>query len=54
MGKTTLLRAIADRELQGIPSHVQILHVEQEVRFSLCTVLKWDTIHTFLLLGRRQ
>ncbi|ELR24280.1 uncharacterized protein ACA1_169880 [Acanthamoeba castellanii str. Neff] len=32
MGKTTLLRAIADRELAGIPAHLQILHVEQEVR----------------------
>lgn len=31
MGKTTLLRAISKRELY-IPSHVTVLHVEQEVR----------------------
>ena len=31
MGKTTLLRAISKREL-FIPSHVTVLHVEQEVR----------------------
>jgi hypothetical protein len=30
MGKTTLLRAISDRELK-IPNHITILHVEQEV-----------------------
>lgn len=30
LGKTTLLRAISKREL-FIPSHVTVLHVEQEV-----------------------
>ena len=30
LGKTTLLNAIASREIEGIPSHLQILHVEQE------------------------
>lgn len=30
LGKTTLLRMIADKQLQ-IPSHISILHVEQEV-----------------------
>src|SRR5690606_17853695 len=30
MGKTTLLRYIAGREIPGIPPHIQILHVEQE------------------------
>jgi ATP-binding cassette subfamily F protein 3 len=30
VGKSTLLRAIAHRELQ-IPSHIRVLHVEQEV-----------------------
>ena len=30
MGKTTLLKAIAKKELY-IPSHISILHVEQEV-----------------------
>jgi ATP-binding cassette subfamily F protein 3 len=42
IGKSTLLRALARREL-AIPTHISILHVEQEVRFqelwshSLCT-----------------
>jgi ABC-type dipeptide/oligopeptide/nickel transport system ATPase subunit len=31
MGKSTLLRYISGRELRGIPDHLQILHVEQEV-----------------------
>ena len=30
VGKSTLLRAIANRELY-IPSHIKILHVEQEI-----------------------
>jgi len=30
-GKTTLLKHIAHREIQGIPNHMRILHVEQEV-----------------------
>jgi ATP-binding cassette subfamily F protein 3 len=30
IGKSTLLRAIAKRELQ-VPSHIRILHVEQEI-----------------------
>ena len=29
-GKTTLLRHIAGRDIKGIPSNIQILHVEQE------------------------
>lgn len=40
MGKTTLLRAIADRELAGIPAHLQILHVEQEAVGNDLTVLE--------------
>lgn len=31
VGKTTLLRTMANRELQ-LPPHISILHVEQEVR----------------------
>jgi ABC-type molybdenum transport system ATPase subunit/photorepair protein PhrA len=30
IGKTTLFNAIAAKELEGIPKHLQILHVEQE------------------------
>jgi ATP-binding cassette subfamily F protein 3 len=30
-GKSTLLRHISGRELWGIPAHLRILHVEQEV-----------------------
>jgi len=31
IGKTTLLNFIAKKEIEGIPKHLQILHVEQEV-----------------------
>ena len=31
IGKTTLLNYITKKELDGIPKHLQILHVEQEV-----------------------
>ena len=34
IGKSTLLRALARREL-AIPTHISILHVEQEVRSAL-------------------
>lgn len=30
-GKTTLLRAMAQHQIKGIPENCQILHVEQEV-----------------------
>lgn len=30
-GKTTLLRAMAQHQIKGIPDNCQILHVEQEV-----------------------
>eukprot|EP01119_Soliformovum_irregulare_P014620 TRINITY_DN4005_c1_g1_i1.p1 TRINITY_DN4005_c1_g1~~TRINITY_DN4005_c1_g1_i1.p1 ORF type:complete len:493 (-),score=155.56 TRINITY_DN4005_c1_g1_i1:44-1522(-) len=39
-GKTTLLKHIACRELDGIPSHLSILHVEQEVGGSDDTVVQ--------------
>lgn len=31
IGKTTLLNAFARKEIEGVPKHLQILHVEQEV-----------------------
>ena len=38
-GKTTFLRHLAAHLIKGIPKNVQILHVEQEVRyFSLRSV----------------
>jgi len=52
MGKTTLLRAISKRELY-IPSHVTVLHVEQEVRgdetYAVASVLEADVLRTSLL-----
>ncbi len=39
-GKTTLLNHIATRQLDGIPSHLRILHVEQEVAGDETTVLE--------------
>ena len=46
MGKSTLLRAISRREL-FIPSHITLLHVEQEVigdeTFAIDSVLQADT-----------
>ena len=39
-GKTTLLRAMAQHQIKGIPDNCQILHVEQEVSLKpLVTVL---------------
>ncbi len=34
-GKTTFLRALATRQIKGIPANCQILHVEQEARPAL-------------------
>eukprot|EP00794_Sanderia_malayensis_P015302 gene15302-16879_t len=52
LGKTTLLRAIYRRELH-IPSHISILHVEQEVvgdeTLAVDSVLECDTVRTGLL-----
>ncbi len=39
-GKTTLLRHMADRDIDGIPSHIRILHVEQEVAGDEITALQ--------------
>ena len=40
-GKTTLLRYISARELPGIPSHINILHVEQEATGDDQTVIAY-------------
>lgn len=51
LGKTTLLRMIAGKQLQ-IPSHISILHVEQEVTgddtTALDSVLECDFVRTRL------
>ena len=38
-GKTTFLRALATRQIAGLPSNCQVLHVEQEVAGGTVTVL---------------
>eukprot|EP00762_Andalucia_godoyi_P007207 ANDGO_08025.mRNA.1 ABC transporter F family member 3 len=52
-GKTTLLRRIAEYELEGVPKNLQILHVEQEIMgddmSALETVLASDRERAFLL-----
>lgn len=52
MGKTTLLKSIAKKELY-IPSHITILHVEQEVlgddTLAVDSVLEADTVRASLL-----
>ncbi|KAK9806400.1 hypothetical protein WJX73_002265 [Symbiochloris irregularis] len=52
-GKTTLMRALSTHSIKGIPSTMQILHVEQEVRGDSTTVLEsvlmCDTERTALL-----
>lgn len=39
-GKTTLLRALSQHQIKGIPATTQILHVEQEVVGDDTTVLE--------------
>lgn len=57
MGKSTLLQAIAKRELR-LPSHVTILHVEQEVAgddtTALDSVLECDEERSRLLRMERE
>lgn len=52
LGKTTLLRMISCKQLQ-IPSHITILHVEQEVvgddTIALDSVLECDVVLNNLL-----
>jgi len=40
MGKTTFLKHLASHAFPGIPSHLQILHIEQEVEASSDSVLQ--------------
>ncbi len=57
IGKSTLLRAIAHKELI-IPSHIKILHVEQEIEGddtpALKSVLEADEERTRLLLREKE
>lgn len=57
LGKTTLLRMISNRQLH-IPSHISILHVEQEVvgddTPALQSVLECDTVRENLLKRERE
>jgi ATP-binding cassette, subfamily F, member 3 len=56
IGKSTLLRAIAHKELQ-VPSHIRILHVEQEIAGddtpALKSVLQADVEREALLLEEK-
>ena len=57
LGKTTLLKLLSQRELQ-LPSHITILHVEQEVvgddTLALDSVLECDIERTRLLAEERR
>lgn len=57
LGKTTLLKMIASQSLR-IPSHISILHVEQEVAGdetpALQSVLECDTTRESLLREERD
>ncbi|KAJ2952605.1 hypothetical protein O0L34_g6928 [Tuta absoluta] len=57
LGKTTLLRMIAAKQLK-IPSHISILHVEQEVvgddTVALQSVLECDTVREGLLKREKE
>lgn len=57
LGKTTLLRMISSKQL-AIPSHISVLHVEQEVTgddtTALESVLESDTVRTELLQKEKE
>nr|CAD7429580.1 unnamed protein product [Timema monikensis] len=57
LGKTTLLRMISSGQLR-IPSHISVLHVEQEVigddTIALDSVLQCDTVRENLLQRERE
>ena len=57
VGKTTLLRSIANRELR-LPGHVTVLHVEQEVvgddTVAVESVLECDMERTALLKREKE
>lgn len=58
IGKTTLLNYVARKEIEGIPKHLQILHVEQEVvandNLLLDEVLNCDIERTNLMKENHQ
>jgi len=58
VGKTTFLKHLAAKAFPGVPSNLQILHIEQEVAGSdmtaLETVLKTDFERESLLLEEKQ
>jgi ATP-binding cassette subfamily F protein 3 len=58
VGKTTLLRNFVERELEGIPPYLQILHIEQEVAgdetTALDMVLKTDVERARLLQEEKE
>eukprot|EP00042_Codosiga_hollandica_P054180 m.727312 g.727312 ORF g.727312 m.727312 type:complete len:795 (+) comp58861_c0_seq6:59-2443(+) len=58
VGKTTLLRAIARYQVPSFPTHMKVLHVEQEARGSeisvLQTVINSDLEREFLLSEERK
>jgi len=58
IGKTTLLRHFAERDLPGIPPYLQILHIEQEVvadeTTALDAVLKTDVERLSLLAEEKR
>ncbi|XP_013106337.1 ATP-binding cassette sub-family F member 3 [Stomoxys calcitrans] len=57
LGKTTLLRMLSERQLQ-IPSHITVLHVEQEVvgdeTSAVDSVLECDTERTRLMAREKE
>lgn len=57
LGKTTLLRMIFNRQLR-IPSHISVLHVEQEVigddTPAIESVLECDTVRSGLLTREKE
>nr|CAG4708809.1 unnamed protein product [Naegleria fowleri] len=58
VGKTTLLRHIAERDFKGIPPYLQILHIEQEIVgddvSALDTVLNSDVERLSLLKEEKR
>jgi ATP-binding cassette subfamily F protein 3 len=59
IGKTTLLRMIANYEVPGFPTFMRVIHVEQEVRGSMKStvvqrVLKADIERTLLLAEEKR
>ncbi len=57
-GKTSLLRSIATYDIAGFPTHLRVIHVEQEVKGTATTildrVLKADVERTMLLAEEKK